>query len=219
MESIFSEKMSLVADYNSDSDVDQPQTTRKRVFTVEVPEEGDLPAQKKVKASPVRGLLDRLPAPATATTQPVVRQGTTSFFNFEYDHTLPTTTLVKPAPKPSTTVRQYTPPPIQHSDKLDATAITKLIGRKARLNHDTTSMDVVDVSFSDHYADIARMQQLATPAPQVELPETLRPTDFQKKRHNIRALAFQAKLQQHELEEKWAQDKRIKKETANKYGW
>ena len=53
---------------------------------------------------------------------------------------------------------------------------------------------------------------------QKALPEVLRPTKEQKNRSSILALAFSAKMNEEELEEKWAQGRKLRREARGKYG-
>ena len=77
---------------------------------------------------------------------------------------------------------------------------------------------IITASFEDHQQlhDQLRLHQ-----PEKEekaLPETLRPTKEQKTKSSLVALAFDAKLNEDDLEEKWAEGRRRRQEAKSKYG-
>ncbi|KAF9920272.1 hypothetical protein FBU30_009924 [Linnemannia zychae] len=106
--------------------------------------------------------------------------------------------------------------------ELDDVGLQRLGMRKAR----DEPINVIDVYARDQMGQAQHVRQTMGASSQtqpkpVDLAsiEHLKPTAGQKRKHNIMALAYQAKANQHQLSASWASSRQTKAETQSKYGF
>ncbi|KAL1922289.1 uncharacterized protein VTP21DRAFT_9828 [Calcarisporiella thermophila] len=93
--------------------------------------------------------------------------------------------------------------------------LAKLGGRRGK----NSQIKIHDVNMAEQVQGWKPPVQSLTAPKQEAMPEHLIPTMTQKRKHNLKYLAFQAKAMEHEYKEAFAANRKSKRETQSKYGF
>ncbi|EDV26369.1 uncharacterized protein TRIADDRAFT_54283 [Trichoplax adhaerens] len=91
-----------------------------------------------------------------------------------------------------------------------------------RKRGDAEIINIIDVNEADHIADAAKFRQKFSTEELSYRPEDsgrLKPSQMQKRKHQITYLAFQAKERELELKNTWSANRATRRQTQSKYGF